>query len=214
MSRSVLVLCTLFAFAGCEHDAALTGAPGSGGNGAGGGTTTGGTGTGTGTGGNGTGGNGSGGSGGASDGGAAVDGGSCVRGSAGAGAFIPGDTMAPGTACITCHLASKGGLLYIAGTVYSDYHEPDLCLGVSDVKVQITDAQGASHQLDVDASGNFLDNDLLSLWPSPWTVAVTRGAAMRPMVGTVTNGDCNSCHTAAGASNAPGRIIAPDPVGQ
>jgi predicted CXXCH cytochrome family protein len=24
-----------------------------------------------------------------------------------------------------------------------------------------------------------------------------------------TNGDCNSCHTPDGASNAPGRIIAP-----
>jgi predicted CXXCH cytochrome family protein len=30
------------------------------------------------------------------------------------------------------------------------------------------------------------------------------------MVGTVTSGDCNGCHTAAGAQNAPGRILAPD----
>ena len=44
-------------------------------------------------------------------------------------------------------------------------------------------------------------------------VYVTRGAARRAMVGTVTNGDCNSCHTAAGANAAPGRILAPDSGG-
>jgi predicted CXXCH cytochrome family protein len=29
------------------------------------------------------------------------------------------------------------------------------------------------------------------------------------MVGKVTSGDCNSCHTTAGANGAPGRILVP-----
>jgi hypothetical protein len=167
-----------------------------------------------GTGGNGTGGSGGGGGGiTVTDGGIAIpDGGmptNCTLGAAGAIALVPAETMAPGTACGTCHLAI-GKPLYISGTVYPTYHEPDLCLGVTDVTIEIVDANQATHSLPVDSSGNFLDNDILSLWPSPWTVAVVKGAARRPMVETVTNGDCNSCHTAPGANAAPGRILTPD----
>ena len=150
------------------------------------------------------------------DGGVALgDGGmptNCTLGAAGAIALVPTETMAPGTACVACHLAI-GKPIYLAGTVYPTYHEPDLCLGVTDVQVEIVDSMGAVHTLPVNSSGNFLDQDIFSLWPSPWTVAVTRGAARRSMVGTVTNGDCNSCHTAAGANAAPGRILAPDDSG-
>ncbi len=178
-----------------------------------------GTGGGGGSGGSGTGGNGSdGGAGGGItvvDGGIAIgDGGmptNCTLGAAGALALIPAETMAPGTACGVCHLAI-GKPIYIAGTVYPTYHDADLCLGVTDVKVEIVDNGGTSHLLDVDSSGNFLDQSLLELWPSPWTVAVVRGSARRPMVSTATSGDCNSCHTAAGANGAPGRIVAPDPT--
>ena len=134
----------------------------------------------------------------------------CTLGAAGAIAVIPTETMAPGTACVACHLAI-GKPIYLAGTVYPTYHEADLCLGVTNVQVEIVDSMGASHLLPVNSSGNFLDQDIFSLWPSPWTVAVVRGNAKRPMVGTVTNGDCNSCHTAAGANAAPGRIVPPDP---
>jgi hypothetical protein len=139
----------------------------------------------------------------------APDGGSCAAGPAGLAAVIPGETMAPGTACLTCHLATNGGFLYIAGTVYRDYHEPDLCLGVGGVQVKIEDATGGVHLLDVDSSGNFLDNSVTALYPTPWSVAVVSGSQSRPMVGTVTSGDCNACHTASGAQNAPGRTIAP-----
>lgn len=147
------------------------------------------------------------------DGGVAIgDGGmptNCTLGAAGAVALVPVETMAPGTACGTCHLAI-GKPLYISGTVYPSFHEPDLCLGVTDVQLELVDKNGATHTLPVNSSGNFLDQDILQLWPSPWAVAVVRGSARRPMVGTVTNGDCNSCHTAAGANGAPGRIVAPD----
>jgi hypothetical protein len=144
---------------------------------------------------------------------APTDGGSCANGPAGVVAVIPAETMAPGTACLTCHLATNAGFLYIAGTVYRDYHEPDLCLGVTGVQVKVEDAQGSVHMLDVDSSGNFLDNSVSALYPTPWTVAVVSGSQSRAMVGTVTSGDCNSCHTASGANAAPGRIIAPTATG-
>ena len=134
----------------------------------------------------------------------------CAIGASGALGLVPVDTMAPGTACVACHLGI-GKPLYIAGTVYSTYHDPDLCLGVTGVQIELVDANHATHMMSVDSSGNFLDQDIFSLWPSPWTVAVVRGAARRPMVGTVTDGDCNGCHTAPGNNAAPGRILAPDP---
>jgi hypothetical protein len=149
------------------------------------------------------------------DGGISVpDGGmptNCTVGASGALGLVPVETMAPGTACVTCHLGI-GKPLYIAGTVYpaNAPHDADLCLGITGVQVEIVDANGGTHVYDVNSSGNFVDQSLLELWPSPWTVATTRGTARRPMVGTVTSGDCNGCHTAAGAQNAPGRILAPD----
>ena len=137
----------------------------------------------------------------------------CTLGASGALGLVPVETMAPGTACVACHLAI-GKPLYLAGTVYPTYHEADLCLGVTDVQVEIVDANNASHLLPVNSSGNFLDQDIFSLWPSPWTVAVVRGSARRPMIATVVDGDCNGCHTATGNNSAPGRILAPDPAPQ
>lgn len=139
------------------------------------------------------------------DGGAATG---CTLGSSGAAAYIPIETMAPGTACNGCHVLI-GKALNISGTVYSTAHEADLCLGVPDLQVEVTDSTGTPHLLAVNAAGNFVAQGLFEWWLSPWTVTVVRGAARRPMVGTVTNGDCNSCHTAAGANGADGRIIAP-----
>lgn len=134
----------------------------------------------------------------------------CSIGASGALGLVPVETMAPGTACVACHLGI-GKPIYIAGTVYPTYHDPDLCLGVTDVQIELVDANHATHVLPVNSSGNFLDQDILALWPSPWKVAVVRGAARREMVGTVVDGDCNGCHTAPGNNAAPGRILAPDP---
>jgi hypothetical protein len=135
----------------------------------------------------------------------------CTVGPSGALGLVPVDTMAPGTACVACHLGI-GKPLYIAGTVYpaNAPHDADLCLGVTGVQVEIVDANGGKHLYDVNSSGNFVDQSPLELWPSPWTVATVKGSARRPMIGTVTSGDCNACHTAAGAQDAPGRVLAPD----
>ena len=40
-----------------------------------------------------------------------------------------GPTMRPGEACISCHSASGGPRLAVAGTVYPTAHEPDDCDG-------------------------------------------------------------------------------------
>ena len=52
-------------------------------------------------------------------------------------------------------------------------------------------------------------------WLDAWTArgvecaVVTDGVKTRQMQGTVTSGDCNSCHTVNGTNGAPGRIMAP-----
>ena len=43
----------------------------------------------------------------------------------------------------------------------------------------------------------------------PYKAQVTDGVKTRAMAGSVTGGDCNSCHTETGANGAPGRIMAP-----
>ena len=117
--------------------------------------------------------------------------------------------MAPGTACIACHVSTNAHALGIAGTVYGLPHEADNCIGVAqNIKVVITDSAGQTHDLAVNSSGNFTDTSILGI-SAPYTAAVVGPGGSRPMIASITNGDCNSCHTAAGASNAPGRIMAP-----
>jgi hypothetical protein len=43
----------------------------------------------------------------------------------------------------------------------------------------------------------------------PLEAVVSDGNKTRAMVGTVTSGDCNSCHTVNGANGARGRIVVP-----
>jgi len=99
--------------------------------------------------------------------------------------------------------------LNIAGTVFPKLHEPDLCLGVaSGVQVVITDAQGNDHSLSVNATGNFYDNSLLG-FSTPYKAKVVSATGSVAMITPQTSGDCNACHTAAGAQGAAGRIIGP-----
>ena len=135
--------------------------------------------------------------------------GACANGQAGLLGAIPGATMAPGTACVSCHVSTNAKALGIGGTVYQSPHEADECIGVSqNIKVVITDSAGQTHDLAVNSSGNFSDMSVIAI-SSPYTAAVVGPGGSRPMIAKITNGDCNSCHTAAGASNAPGRIMAP-----
>jgi hypothetical protein len=120
-----------------------------------------------------------------------------------------GSGMAPGTDCTGCHRAGGIGPIFaIAGTVYPSLHEPDNCLGSPGaLTVVVTDANGAVLRLPVNVAGNFYLSRTSS--PPPYMVAVTDGVRTRAMVGSVTNGQCNTCHTEQGANGAPGRVVAP-----
>jgi len=117
-------------------------------------------------------------------------------------------SMRPGGACNTCH-SQRGGPAYdVAGTVYPTLHEPNDCNGVAGaLTVVVTDANGKVTNLTVNGAGNFHSKE--TRIPAPFTVKVTDGTKVRPMIGSLTAGDCNSCHTEKGANGAPGRIVAP-----
>jgi cytochrome c553 len=118
-------------------------------------------------------------------------------------------SMHPGSACVSCHSQGEDGPRGIAGTVYPTAHEPDDCNGTpgsTGVSVVITGADGAVTTLKVNSAGNFYSNRAVAL---PYRAKVVSGTKTREMTTPQTELDCNSCHTAGGASGAPGRIIAP-----
>jgi hypothetical protein len=118
-----------------------------------------------------------------------------------------GSTMAPGQACVACHSRGEGPRYTIAGTVYPTAHEPDNCLGSpGGVSVVITGADGVVVTLPVNSAGNF---SLRTRVATPYTAKVVAGSKVRLMATPQTNGDCNACHTEAGTSLAPGRVVAP-----
>ena len=118
-----------------------------------------------------------------------------------------GSSMAPGEACQACH-QQKGGPSYsIAGTVYPTAHEPKDCDGdPGPLSVVVTDANAKVVTLGVNGAGNFMSQSTVA---APFNVKVTSSNGTRAMAGSLTSGDCNSCHTQAGANGAPGRILAP-----
>lgn len=127
-------------------------------------------------------------------------------------------TMHPGKACLTCHssLEPEVAAEYpIAGTVYPTGHEPDDCLGLDDAAepayVEITMADARVVKLAVNSAGNFVYNAFEGggAVMFPITARVIQGDQERKMFSPQTSGDCNSCHTEAGANGAPGRIVAP-----
>ena len=115
--------------------------------------------------------------------------------------------MRPGEACIGCHASSiEAPKLTIAGTVYATAHEPDDCNGASGATVQITDASGATLTLTTNAAGSFYSSAAISF---PVHAAVVTSSGTRAMAAAQVTGDCNTCHTQAGASGAPGRVVTP-----
>lgn len=117
--------------------------------------------------------------------------------------------MHPGTACNACHQQQGGPNLRIAGTVYPTLHEPNDCNGKGPppaLTVVITDKNGRVTRIPVNEVGNFSTRTRIV---PPYKAAVTDGTKTRAMTGSVTAGDCNSCHTDPGANGAPGRVMAP-----
>ncbi len=120
--------------------------------------------------------------------------------------------MQPGVACIACHNKSGGEApgFVVAGTVYPSLHAVDKCYGSTATKVEIIGSNGVVTTLTTNSAGNFYQSKFGSKIVMPYTAKVYNAAGdMLEMTTPQTNGDCNSCHTPDGASNAPGRIIAP-----
>ena len=114
--------------------------------------------------------------------------------------------MRPGGPCITCH-AQRGGPDYnFAGTVYPSAHEPNDCNGLAQIQVVVTDANGKVTTVTTNTAGNFSSRVAIK---APFKVKVVQGAKERVMAGSLTAGDCNTCHTEKGANGAPGRVMAP-----
>jgi hypothetical protein len=118
--------------------------------------------------------------------------------------------MRPGEACIACHSRGEGPRFSLAGTVYASAHEPNDCNSMASdlagATVVITDANKISYTLTPDRVGNFSSNASLAL---PYQAKVVKAGNERIMMTPQTVGDCNSCHTPAGANMAPGRILLP-----
>ena len=121
--------------------------------------------------------------------------------------------MDPGQACISCHSANGGPSFVIGGTVYPTAHEPNNCNGANGssdgATVVITDSTGKVFTLNVNSSGNFYESTRSATIAMPFQAKVVQGGNERVMATPQSTGDCNSCHTETGASNAPGRIMLP-----
>jgi hypothetical protein len=119
-------------------------------------------------------------------------------------------SMRPGEACIACHARGEGPPFNLAGTVFPTAHEPNDCNGtggsLAGAKVVVTDKNGSIITMTPDSVGNFSYQGALV---TPFTAKVVQNGQERIMVTPQTSGDCNSCHTQAGMSSAPGRIIVP-----
>ena len=117
--------------------------------------------------------------------------------------------MHPGGACIECHSAGEGPKFALAGTVMAATHDDTDCNGAEGAMVEITGADGTVTKLTANAAGNFYSESNAAL-STPYTVKIIQGTKARVMVASQTVGDCNTCHTAAGANGAPGRILLPE----
>ena len=135
----------------------------------------------------------------------------CTSGSYWTGGNQGSSRMHPGMACIACHSRGEGPAFAVAGTVYPSGHEFDDCngSGAAGAVVTVTDTNGTAQSFNVNSAGNFSGNATAG-WPIfPITATVTFQGKTRAMTTAVPSGDCNSCHTQSGASNAPGRIALP-----
>jgi hypothetical protein len=133
----------------------------------------------------------------------------CTSGKYWTGNNTASDLMHPGTACNACHQQLGGPNMRISGTVYPTLKEADDCYGSAPppaLEVVVLDKNGVERRMPVNSAGNFLTTLLVT---APYVAKVTDGTKTRTMLGTVTSGDCNSCHTRSGKNGAPGRILAP-----
>ena len=131
------------------------------------------------------------------------------------------DNMEPGNACITCHSQQGGPTYKFAGTVFRNLITETGCNssgGAASVvppetyTIELTDSTGKVITTKTfNPSGNFhISNKQAGTFTMPYKARVidSTGKA-RKMIGAQSDGNCNSCHTAVGVNDAPGRIVAP-----
>lgn len=123
--------------------------------------------------------------------------------------------MHPGGACLDCHARSAmppSPVGTLAGTVYASVHEPDDCNGApgstaDPIVITVRGHDGQMVQATVNEAGNFYTTDPVAL-PIEWATVTYQGRT-RAMASAQASADCNACHTEAGRSGAPGRIVLP-----
>jgi hypothetical protein len=119
--------------------------------------------------------------------------------------------MEPGGDCIGCHSSGDGPSFLVAGSVMNALHDDTNCNGVAGVTVRLTGADGKQMELVTNGTGNFFSQAKASALVLPFKAEVVRGGKTAAMLTAQTSTDCGSCHTAAGANMAPGRIVPPAP---
>jgi hypothetical protein len=119
--------------------------------------------------------------------------------------------MEPGGDCIGCHSAGEGPSYTVAGTVMAAFRDDTNCTGLDAITVRLTGADGRQVDLQTNAAGNFFARLAPGLLAFPYHAEVIHGTVSVPMIAarTASETSCNTCHTAAGANGAPGRIVAP-----
>lgn len=134
------------------------------------------------------------------------------------------DNMEPGNTCIDCHSTEfKAPKYKFAGTVFRNLITQTGCNASGSASsvvppmtytVEITDSSTPPKVLTAktyNPSGNFhISTGAASGFVMPYKARVIDSAGKaRKMIKAQTDGDCNSCHTAVGTNDAPGRIVGP-----
>jgi hypothetical protein len=133
----------------------------------------------------------------------------CLSGVKWTGGDSESPEMHPGGNCIGCHAAGEGPRFLAAGTVYRKLDEPTDCYGVQGAVVLLTDSRGKVHSLQTNKAGNFMLSARGQSLAMPFTAQVKFKGQVAEMATPQSTGNCAACHTAMGASGAPGRIIIP-----
>lgn len=138
----------------------------------------------------------------------------CASGQSWSGGNSESELMQPGLACRACHLTTEPGKAwFFMGTAYASPHQADLCASDSTLTgavVEILDTNDVVQlTLPINAAGNFRSLKTSAEVPVPYKARVKAGGKISAMASAQTTGDCNSCHTAAGAEGAPGRVLIP-----
>jgi hypothetical protein len=143
---------------------------------------------------------------------AEVSAGKCLSGRRWTGGNMASPVMTPGQPCMAaqCHgtTAAKTPMT-MGGTIYPLGGERDDndCNGIdgTGVAVVVSDEMNVEiARIQVNAAGNFYTNRML---PPSYKVKVAALGREAVMVASVTNGDCNFCHTAVDYMGAKGRIV-------